>query len=90
MKILDSDALKGLIQGVFSTRLDEIDCDACFAELDHFAETYLYGREPAQATALVEDHLKRCKNCREEFEALLAAMKALEQDIGSRDGEMSG
>lgn len=34
-------------------------------------------RPEQQAMPLVQDHLERCSNCREEFEALLAALRAL-------------
>jgi predicted anti-sigma-YlaC factor YlaD len=37
----------------------------------------LAGKNAAQAMPLVQDHLERCDDCREEFEALLAALRAL-------------
>lgn len=61
---------------VAATRPDEIGCDACFEQLDRFAELHLAGKNAAEAMPLVQDHLDRCGDCREEFEALLAALKA--------------
>lgn len=67
--------IKQLVQMVATTRSDEIGCDECFAQLDHFAETVLAGRNAAEALPLVQEHLNRCQDCREEFEALLVALR---------------
>ncbi|HIC89847.1 MAG TPA: hypothetical protein EYP04_10660 [Anaerolineae bacterium] len=71
------DTLKEIVHGVMNTRPDEISCDECFQELDRFAELVLAGKNAIEAMPLVQDHLDRCSNCREEFEALLAALRAL-------------
>ena len=68
--------LKKMVNSVVSTRPDEIGCDECFAQLDRFAELVLAGKNAAEAMPLVQDHLDRCLDCREEFEALLRALKA--------------
>ena len=36
----------------------------------------LAGKNAAEAMPLVQDHLDRCMDCREEFEALLRALRA--------------
>ncbi|WP_310686261.1 hypothetical protein [Aliifodinibius sp. S!AR15-10] len=41
----------------------------------------LAGKSPEDAMPLVKDHLDRCGSCREEYEALLEAMKSLENPI---------
>ncbi len=73
---LGENELKMMIEGIFSTREDEINCGECYQELDRFAEMVLSGKDAASAVPLVEDHLSRCRGCREEFEALLLALKA--------------
>jgi hypothetical protein len=73
----DPDTLKQMVQGIITTRPDEIGCDECFKQLDYFAEEVLAGKNAAEALPLVQDHLDRCDDCREEFEALLAALRAL-------------
>jgi len=73
---LSLDLLKKLVHSVVSTRPDEIGCDDCFAQLDRFAELVLAGKNAAEAMPLVQDHLDRCMDCREEFEALLRALRA--------------
>ena len=72
---LNLDTLKKMIHMVGSTRPDEIGCDDCFAQLDQFAEQVLAGKNAAEAMPLVQDHLDRCMDCREEFEALLRALR---------------
>jgi uncharacterized protein with PIN domain len=74
---LSSEILKNMVKSIAMTRPDEIACDECFEQLDKFVEQVLEGKPAAEAMPLVEDHLNRCKDCREEFEALLEAMKSL-------------
>ncbi len=73
---LNLDVLKKMVNSVVTTRPDEIGCDDCFAQLDQFAELVLAGKNAAEAMPLVQDHLDRCMDCREEFEALLRALSA--------------
>ena len=74
---LSSEVLKKMVNSIAMTRPDEIGCDECFEQLDQFTEQVLAGKPAAEAMPLVEDHLNRCKDCHEEFEALLAAVKSL-------------
>ena len=74
---LEAQKLKGLVRAVMTTRPDEIGCEECFEELDRFVEMELAGRDAAEAMPLVQDHLERCRECKEEFEALMAALRAL-------------
>lgn len=76
--VLDEKMLEGILRGIISTRDDEIGCDECFERLDEFTELVLAGEEISKAMELVEDHLNRCRDCREEFEALLDALRAVE------------
>ena len=74
---LEPDMLKKMVRNVLSTRPDEIGCDECFEQLDRFVEMKLASKNAAEAMPLVQDHLERCRDCREEFEALLTALQAL-------------
>ena len=69
--------LTKMIHMIAATRPVEIDCDQCFDQLDEFSEMVLAGKNAAQAMPLVQEHLDRCPDCREEFEALLAALRAM-------------
>ena len=75
---LDRDTLKQIIQEVVTTRPDEISCGQCFDHLDHFAEITLVGVNAAEAMPLVQDHLEHCRECKQEFEALLEALRGFE------------
>jgi hypothetical protein len=72
---LEPDVLKSLAHSIATTRPDEIDCDRCFHQIDEFVEMTLAGKDAAEAMPLVRDHLNRCADCCEEFEALLAALQ---------------
>ncbi len=74
---LDGKMLRQLVQGIMSTRPDEIGCADCFEQLDRFAELNLVGKDAAAALPLVHDHLSRCTDCHEEFQALVAALHVL-------------
>ena len=74
---LEPATLKRIVHSALTARPDEIGCDDCFEQLDRFAEMVLAGKDVAEALPLVQDHLNRCRGCREEFEALLAALRAL-------------
>jgi hypothetical protein len=75
--MLDPIVVRRVVRGIITTRADELDCDTCFEQVDRFAEMMLTGRDAAEALPLVQDHLNRCDDCREEFEALLEALRAL-------------
>jgi hypothetical protein len=74
---LESATVKQMARGIMTTRDDEIDCTECFEQVDRFVEMQLAGKNAAEAMPLVQDHLDRCGYCREEFEALLEALRAM-------------
>ena len=57
-----------------ATRADEISCDDAFELLDQYAELVRTGQDPASLLPLVHLHIQICVDCREELEALLAAI----------------
>ena len=75
---LSTDILKNMLRAVIGTKDEEIGCDDCYEKLDNFIEMKLAGKSPEQALPLVQDHLQRCKDCRQEYEALLEALQNLE------------
>jgi hypothetical protein len=76
--MLDRDQLSSLVRLIVTTRPDEIGCDECLEQVDRFVEMELAGLDAAEAMPLVQDHLDKCGSCREEFEALLRALRAVE------------
>ncbi len=66
-----------MVREIAETReREEIGCEECFAEVDRFIAMELSGLDTAEAMPLVQEHLHLCGECREEFEALLAALRA--------------
>lgn len=74
--MIDRDELGHLVRAIARTREHEIGCDECLEQVDRFAEMELSGLNAAEAIPLVRDHLDKCVDCREEFEALLEALRA--------------
>ena len=78
--ILNPETLKKMIVILTNTHPQEITCDECYDEIDHFAEIELVGKSAAEAMPLVQDHLDRCPDCKEEYEALMSALKFMEEE----------
>lgn len=76
---LNKDIIKKLIGMAQSATPEEIGCDECFDHIHEFAEMKLQGKDAEKAMPLVQDHLNKCGECREEFHALLEAMKSLNE-----------
>lgn len=72
---MDRKDLEKILMAVSVTREEEVGCDECFERLDRFVEVELSGLDASRAMPLVEDHLDKCGDCREEFEALLEALR---------------
>jgi predicted anti-sigma-YlaC factor YlaD len=75
---LNAEQLKRLVHGLIETHDHELTCGACFEQLDLFVELRLAGKRPGEALPLVEAHLRLCQDCREEYELLLDALRALD------------
>ena len=76
---LSSETIKKMMNSVKSTRDEELACGHCHDELHKFIELKLSGKKAEEAMPLVQEHLNRCPPCREEYEVLLEALKALTQ-----------
>ncbi|MAL17902.1 MAG: hypothetical protein CL670_06540 [Balneola sp.] len=74
---LDHKILKVLLGAVHSTHDNEIACGECFDKIHEFAELELLGKSPDEAMPLVREHLEKCAECKEEYEALLKGLEKL-------------
>lgn len=74
--MLNPEDLGKLARALDMTSEEELACDECFEELDRFVEMELDGLDAAAAMPLVQAHLEKCGDCREEYEALLNALRA--------------
>ncbi|MGC9349007.1 MAG: hypothetical protein ACP5JG_12760 [Anaerolineae bacterium] len=64
-----------LFLSILHTYVEEIGCDTCFEHIDRYVELILAGEDAARVMPLVHRHLTACAACREEYEALLSALK---------------
>lgn len=66
-----------LVRSVLTTKEEELGCSECFAVLDRFLELRMEGKEAEEIMPMVQDHLERCGDCHEEYEAILEALRAV-------------
>lgn len=74
---LSSEDIKNMMRAVKMTRDHELTCGHCYDEIDQFIELELSDKNAAEVMPLVQEHLDRCGACREEYQALLDALKAI-------------
>ena len=77
---LSSETIKKLLDLVAATQNDPLDCDGCLQRIAEFAEAHLAGHSLSAALKSVQVHLESCGCCRDEFEALLAALTTLDKN----------
>lgn len=68
--------LERLMQMLENTEEVELSCDEVFDLLDQYAEMELSGEDAENLLPLVKNHLDKCKDCHEEYEALIRMLKA--------------
>ncbi|MCC6508482.1 MAG: hypothetical protein IT423_05205 [Pirellulaceae bacterium] len=66
-----------LIQMVVGAQPDPIGCDDCFGRVAEYAEFQLANLEIPEALQAIENHLRQCPCCRDEYKALLEGLRAL-------------
>ncbi len=74
--IVSPKAIEGVARQVAMTHDVEYSCDEVLRLLDQFVEAVLRGEDVAQLMPLILRHLEMCKDCHEEYEALLRIMRA--------------
>lgn len=73
---VNMDHIKALIERMKLTRDHELNCNEFLDRMAEYAEFELSGSTIPEALEVVEHHLELCPECREEYEALLKALKA--------------
>ena len=71
---IDNQYVVALIDLLSRTKKEEADCGTCIQHLSEFAEVHLAGKSIREGLLNIEEHLSNCGECREEFEALKAAL----------------
>ena len=74
---LSTAQIDNLIDMIVITEDDNLDCDGCFEKITEFAEERLASRAVPDALKAVEVHLEQCVCCRDEFNALMKALNAM-------------
>ena len=80
MKI-ETTTLKKVLKSLTITLAEEMTCSECYNEIDQYVDMLREGKSPEEVMPLVKHHITLCPPCREEFEALLVALKAIDADI---------
>ncbi|RMF82344.1 MAG: hypothetical protein D6737_02190 [Chloroflexi bacterium] len=68
--------LDQLLSCLSTTHGDEMDCKSCDEQLDKVIDKVAEGVELSELLPLVAQHFECCKDCREEYEALLSVLIA--------------
>lgn len=71
-----SEMMGRLLRMVENTDEVELGCDEVFGLLDVYVEAEARGEDTAVLLPLVKRHLGKCRDCREEYEALLRIIEA--------------
>jgi hypothetical protein len=64
--------LRGRIEHLLGPTGHELDCDACFEQVDRYVEAELAGSDADAVIPGLRAHLAGCRACREEHDSLLA------------------
>jgi hypothetical protein len=70
------EAIRGLLKKLELTRSEELSCEEAYDLIDQYADLVQSGGDAAGLLPLVEHHLEMCMDCKEEFEALMSALRA--------------
>lgn len=66
-----------LLRMLEKTREDELSCDDVFALVDEYVEAVQRGEDVARLKPLVLQHLEMCRECEEEYQALLRVLEGV-------------
>ena len=72
---LPDQVVHNLIKRLGNTREEELSCDEVFALVDEYAEASQRGEDVASLKPLIRHHLDMCRECNEEYEALLQVLE---------------
>ncbi len=67
-----------LIELTIATRDDSLGCDGCLELMDQFAQAELDGTTIPKALECVRVHIEQCKCCKDEYEALMIALREVQ------------
>jgi hypothetical protein len=87
--LLDQSKVKILLKALVLTNETELDCDACFDAMAEFAESQLPGASVPEALILIDDHIKICVDCEEQYQILKTTISEMD-DLDSHQAKKLG
>ena len=69
-----------LVHRLLITHEEEFSCDEVFALVDEYAEASQRGEDVASLKPLIRRHLDMCRECDEEYQALLRVLEGTKSD----------
>lgn len=70
--------ITNLIELAVTTKDDSLGCDGCLELMDQFAQAELDGTAIPKVLESVRIHLEQCKCCKDEYEALMIALREVQ------------
>lgn len=70
--------ITNLIELTFVTKEDSLGCDGCLELIDQFAQAELDRTTMPKTLEVVRVHLEQCKCCKDEYEALVVALREIQ------------
>jgi hypothetical protein len=70
--------IKGILELLTKTHDEEMDCEEVFEVIDQFVDAKVRGEDLSEVMPLILRHLELCRDCLEEYEALLRVIEAEE------------
>jgi hypothetical protein len=72
---LSDELVTRIMHRLVSTDTEELSCDEVFALVDEYAEANQRGEDVASLKPLIRHHLDMCRECDEEYQALLRVLE---------------
>lgn len=67
-----------LVEMAIATKQDALGCDGCLELMDQFAQAELDGIDVPEALEVVRTHIEQCKCCKDEYQALMSALREIQ------------
>jgi predicted anti-sigma-YlaC factor YlaD len=77
--LITAKLLHELVALTISAKADDLGCEGCFALVDQLAEIDLRGGDVPADLVMVRNHLAQCDCCADEYDALLTALRTLDE-----------
>ena len=71
-----NEMVKGILEILTKTHEEELDCGEAYDLLDQFVEASVRGEDVSEVMPMVMHHLDLCRDCFEEYEALLRVIES--------------